>query len=623
MNIVFRPLFLAALLSIALLAGCSDDETTTGGTPPDTTPPAVTSVNPVDVNHMDIVFNEDLNRDSAEHHENYVILEIATPFQSIHDAVAPGDTLRVGSASLGTDKRTVTLSTIDPMNTLDYELSVTGVKDASGNTITTASTRTFTGTTNPDVTAPELVSRSPAPNATGVGISQAVTFQFSEPVNYSSVAGGVTWTGGGGDVPFLLENSNSTSFALIPDAPLDTGTPYTVTLTGVMDFSSNVMATTGWSFTTTNTTDTTPPTVVSTVPANNATYVNVNSNLSITFSEPVNQVTFQAQLSPDVGDGIDTWSNGGKTVTFDPDAPLASNQPYTLTVLPGGFEDLAGNKNAQIVNVVFSTGATLPAGSFAGTISGDPGTAAADPSGAFVGAADRLIFDNDNLNILGSDVVAGNNSYDIGHLPDDVYYPLCVMNTNGDNELDPTSGDAVGLYGINFGTGDLEPDSVIISGGNRVTGVSFPLYDMSAIAGTITYHGAYAGGFYDLYVGVFATAGFDPTNDPDYATYAYWPGYPEFAFNSLDDGLADGTYYVGAYLDQNGNGQYDPATDPAGCHGGGTPAQVNIQNGNDAVGLVIALEDPLTTNRSVQAGVVWPKPAQRAPWLKKLAEAIR
>ena len=619
-----RSSLLFVVLLVIALVNCSSDDTTTGGGPPDTTPPAVTSVTPVDQGHIDVVFSETVRRDGAERPENYRIVEVVTPLAG--DALAaPGDTLRVGVASLGSDNRTVTLSLFDLMDTVNYEMKITGVSDASGNTITSPVTRAFTGTSEADMTPPTLVYRSPTPNATGVGVAQPVIFRFSEPVDYPSVASGVTWTvaGGGAAVPFQLESEGPTEFALSPQATLAKNTQYTVTLTGVMDFSANTMPVTSWTYTTTPNTDTTPPTVVSSVPANNATNVSVNANLSITFSEAINQVTFRAQLSPDVGEGTATWSNGGKTVTFDPVAPLATNRQYTLTILPGDMADLAGNKNVQLVNIVFSTGSTLASGGFSGTIAGDPGTGAADPTGAIVAAADAQVFATDDFNILGNDVVAGNDTYNIRHLPDDVYYPLAIKNTNGDNELDPSTGDAIGLYGVDIRMGDMDPDSVTVSGGNQVPGVNFPLYDISAIAGTVSYEGTYAGGFYNLFVGVFDTVGFDPTQPPDYGTTANWPYDTRFSVNGLDDGLADGSYYVGAYMDVNTNAQYDPGTDPAGFYNGIIPTAITIANGSDAIGLVIVLEDPVTPTSRATAGVSWPKPAHRAPWLKKLSAAIR
>jgi hypothetical protein len=623
MNRLARNSFLAALVALAI-AGCGDgDGTTTDNQQTDTTPPTVSSVNAVDANHIEVTFNEDVQRATAERPENYAVLEAAMPLVSTLPDAAPGDTLYVGWAALGSDQRTVTLTTF-PMGALNYALSITRVKDVSGNAITTPVDRLFAGTTAPDATPPEITYRSPAPNATGVGVGQPVVFQFSEPVDYPSVVSGTSWAVGAGPttVEFELLPESSMSFALLPRFPLANGTLYTVSLTGVEDFANNTMVDVSWSFTTTFTADTTPPTLVSSTPANGATNVNVNTNLSLTFSEAVNQIEFDVQVFPDVGQGTPTWSNAGKTITYDPDNPLIDDQHYVLTILPGGVQDLAGNGIVNPAVIAFSTGSALAGGSFAGTIAGDPGTAADDPTGAFVAAGDRLIFDGDDILILGVAVVAGNDTYDIRRLPDGVYYPISVKDTNGDNEIDPTTGDAIGLYGIDFSIDDLEPDSVTIVGGSRVTGVDFPLIDPSAITGRVLYEGTYSGSFYDIGVGVFDTTAFDPTGPPDYGVFGSWPYYTEFVFNVFDDGLVDGTYYVGAFLDVNGNLQYDPVLEPAGFYGGSVPTPITIQNGSDAVGLIVVMDDPGATAGGPVA-VPWPVPANRAPWLKKLSEAIR
>ncbi len=617
----------SALVIMLALVACSNDDGSPSGGNPDTTPPAVTSVTPVDQSHIDVAFNENLGRASAEDEDNYVIIEqtiVLTP-RPQDWSETPGDTLQVLAASLNSDQRTVSLTT-QGMGTVPYDMSVVGVADASGNAVTSTTATSFTGTVNPDVTAPEIVYRSPAPNATGAGIGQPVVVQFSEPVNYSSFVNTLVWESDASQaVPYQVTTEDAVSFMVSPMEPLEYNTLYIVTLTAVEDIAGNAMPLTTWSYRTTNVVDATPPTLVSSVPANLAYGVNVNTNLSLTFSEAINQMEILIQLIPDPGHGTVTWSNNGKTLTFDPDLALLDDQQYTLSILPGGVMDLAGNGIVLPVTIVFTTGNALETGSFAGTLAGDPGSNyASDPTGALVVAPNQFPFaGNDDFLILGTGIVAGNNTYSIGHLPDDVYYPIAVMNTNGDNDIDPSNGDAIGAFGANPGTGDFEPDSVTIAGGAHLTNINFPLFDPSAITGTVAYSGGHSGGSYQMGIGVFDTDGFDPTATPLYGTFASWPDFPEWRFNTLDDGLADGSYYLGAFLDLNGNGDYDPATEPAGLYGGLlTPTAVTIANGSDLLDVVITMQDPATSLRS-SAKVVWPVPARRAPWLAKVSEAVR
>lgn len=100
--------------------------------------------------------------------------------------------------------------------------------------------------------------------------------------------------------------------------------------------------------------DTTPPTVVTLAPADNATGVAVAGNLAITFSEPVAAGAGNVVLYK-VGDptpaqtftaASGTISGNGYTVTFDPTADLAFATGYYLKVDGNAFVDLATPPNA-------------------------------------------------------------------------------------------------------------------------------------------------------------------------------------------------------------------------------------------------------------------------------------
>jgi methionine-rich copper-binding protein CopC len=619
MNRTRFSLVAAALLALGL-AACSNDSSPTGGGTPDTTPPGVTSVTPVDAYHIDITFSEQVTKSSAEDDGHYSIIEatLALAVAPRAQKGAPGDPVSIAAASLGSNKKTVTLTTETSMAGLNFDVSVQGVSDTHGNDITDPISKPFTGSDNPDVTAPTIVSRSPAPGATNVALGATVIIQFSEAVTTTSFNSGATWSSGGGPVLFDVTHDGAT-FTLTSGAPLEKNTIYTVALTGVQDASGNIVTTTEWSFTTTNVTDITPPTLVSTSPANLATNVDVNANLSLTFSEPINQTESTVQLTPDPGEGVPTWSDGGKTVTFDPIAPLLADQQYTLTIYPNGVFDLSGNGIAGLHTVVFTTGSSLAAGSIAGTITGDPGSEAADPTGATVIAADGKPFGG-AFNILGSTKVAGNNTYTISHLPDGNYWLLSILDTSGDGNLDPSSGDAIGAYGVNFTIADLNPDSVAVAGGAHVTGINWTMIDPSAITGTVSYSGTAQGDF-PVFVGLFDTSNFSPTDSPVAGTEAFGAEHA-WGFNTLDQPLADDTYYVGAYMDVNINGNYDPATDPAGFYGGlPAPTALNISNGHDISGIVIPIADPVTAaNSSVH--LAWPAAKHNAQF-QRLSDAVR
>ena len=107
-----------ALFALAIVGCSDDDDAPNGGGTVDTTAPSVTSATAVDIRHIDVAFNEDVQRSSAEDETNYVIVEQPPVLQA---SAAPGDTLIVTLAALKPDGRTVTLSTF-AMDAVPYEI---------------------------------------------------------------------------------------------------------------------------------------------------------------------------------------------------------------------------------------------------------------------------------------------------------------------------------------------------------------------------------------------------------------------------------------------------------------------------------------------------------------------
>jgi VCBS repeat-containing protein len=113
-------------------------------------------------------------------------------------------------------------------------------------------------------------------------------------------------------------------------------------------------------FTTTVATDTTPPTVTSVSPASNVVGVNTSSNVSVTFSEPVDAATINSSTI-ELRDPANvlvpaavTYNAGANTASLTPAAALSYSTSYTATVKGGaaGVKDAAGNALAS--NFVWS-----------------------------------------------------------------------------------------------------------------------------------------------------------------------------------------------------------------------------------------------------------------------------
>jgi hypothetical protein len=101
------------------------------------------------------------------------------------------------------------------------------------------------------------------------------------------------------------------------------------------------------------------PTVESTTPADGATNVSIGSTIAITFSEAMDPATTEAAfaVSPAVTCTF-SWNPADTTVTCDPDADLAADQSYTVTIGAGAESD-AGQPLGTAASFSFSTGATV------------------------------------------------------------------------------------------------------------------------------------------------------------------------------------------------------------------------------------------------------------------------
>lgn len=105
--------------------------------------------------------------------------------------------------------------------------------------------------------------------------------------------------------------------------------------------------------------DTTPPTVESITPANNATDVERSGNIVITFDEPMKTTAGTVSLNGAGALTGGTWSNGNKTFTV-PYFGLGYSTQYTVNI--SGFQDVAGNAmTANNSNRFTTVAAPLPA----------------------------------------------------------------------------------------------------------------------------------------------------------------------------------------------------------------------------------------------------------------------
>jgi hypothetical protein len=159
--------------------------------------------------------------------------------------------------------------------------------------------------------------------------------------------------------------ANKATFA--PSTNLEANTTYTLTVTtGSSDMAGNSLAINNiFTFTTALAADIMLPMVNATSPLNNATGVERNKMVTLTFSEEMDPLTitsntFTLKQGTTNVPGVVGYSV--KTASFTPATPLTSGLIYTATITTGA-KDLAGN--ALAANLVWSfttSGSTSPIG---------------------------------------------------------------------------------------------------------------------------------------------------------------------------------------------------------------------------------------------------------------------
>jgi hypothetical protein len=215
----------------------------------------------------------------------------------------------------------------------------------------------------PDTIRPIVSDTSPENLDAGVTLNSSVSVTFSEPMNSATLqAGSFTLQETAGGAPVSGAVVASGNFArIVPSANLTASTQYTATVTtAVRDVAGNAMAADfTWTFTTGVASDSTPPTVSATSPANGATGVTTNSSVSATFSEAMtnstlNLATFTVVSIPDGGVPPGTVTVNGNTARFTPSGALAPSTQYQATIAASAT-DAAGNPMGADFTWIFTT----------------------------------------------------------------------------------------------------------------------------------------------------------------------------------------------------------------------------------------------------------------------------
>jgi methionine-rich copper-binding protein CopC len=272
-----------------------------------------------------------------------------------------------------------------PGNTTVNISVAAGLMDLEGKATAMPLTISFQTVANSaqDVTAPTVMSSSPANNATGVPATQVISVQFSEAMLPSTVtAANVALkrhSDGSGVWAALAFDASSDRLTLTPGDRLKGGVQYDVVLgSGLTDLAGNALTATTLTFTVENV----KPTVQSTQPMAGST---VGSGVQI-------QLGFSEALDPSsINPSTVQVNNGGAVlgaVSYDPSSHSAVFQPskpfadgtVTVTLSAAAITDLAGN--ALTANMGMSYAFTFTVSSAGPSVTG------ATPCGMQVDADD-------------------------------------------------------------------------------------------------------------------------------------------------------------------------------------------------------------------------------------------
>jgi len=209
--------------------------------------------------------------------------------------------------------------------------------------------------------AATIVGTSPANFLNNVAINPVLTVTFKNGTT-SEFISATTLSLKQGLIPVAgTLTFKDTTLTFTPSSPLLPNTMYLVTISSGAKYSAGnaIYDNYNWSFTTAAATDVTPPTVLSVLPANSATAVAVNGNVTATFSEAMNSATITSTtftLKQGTATVAGSVSYSGTTATFTPTSSLAAGTVYTGTITTGA-KDGAGNAMASNFSWSFTTAA--------------------------------------------------------------------------------------------------------------------------------------------------------------------------------------------------------------------------------------------------------------------------
>lgn len=229
--------YLTALLSAVLVTSCKEDDDV--GIVPTVTlsDPANNAIGVAVGQALTVTFSEPMD---------------AATVNSSTFTLTQNGTVVAGAVTYSNPTATFTPAAELLPNKLFVGTISTGVKDLSGQSLAVSHTFSFTTGNTPDHILPLISMTDPLNNVTGIARNKAITIQFSEAMQVTSITSTTFTLKEGANVVAGAVVYSGTTATFTPDNILKALTLYTATIsTGAKDLAGNALAVnTTWSFTT-------------------------------------------------------------------------------------------------------------------------------------------------------------------------------------------------------------------------------------------------------------------------------------------------------------------------------------------------------------------------------------
>src|SRR5271156_119851 len=359
----FEKVLSVVFVSLALMAGCGREQASSPAFP------AVVVTSPAN-GAVGVLLNATVSAGFSS------VMAAATINTTTFTLTGPGGTAVAGAVTYSGTTATFTPTATFAASSVYTATITTGATDPGGNPLAANFVWSFT------TGLPTVISTVPAAGATTVPVNTVVSATFTEPMNAATINGATFILTGPGATPVagVVTYAGSTA-TFTPTLVLAGSTLFTATITtGAKDpAGAGLAANFVWTFTTAP-----PPTVVSTVPANAAAAVAVNTLISATFSEAMNPATITGVTFTVTGPGATPVAGAvtysGTTATFSPTAILANSTLFTATITTGAKDPTGAPLAANFV-WTFTTAppptvvSTVPANGATAVAEGSPVTA--------------------------------------------------------------------------------------------------------------------------------------------------------------------------------------------------------------------------------------------------------